>query len=71
MPERVEPCLTPKIKGHGQLFHSYSCSWLDMVYSAAYFSFELPSVTRGHHVYLSTWTPSIGEILPLQVCVYV
>ena len=52
MPQRTEPCHTPKIKGHGQLFHSYSRSCIDlleMVYSAADFSSELPSIIRGHH----------------------
>ena len=30
------------------------------------FSFELSSVIRGHHVYKSVWSPSIGEVLSLQ-----
>ena len=34
-------------------------------YSATDFSFVLVSVIRGHHVYKSTWTPVIGEILSL------
>ena len=60
MPECVEPYHTLKIKGHGQL---YSCSCIDQL---ADFSFELPGVIRGHHVYKSTWTSSIEEILPIQ-----
>ena len=37
-----------------------------MAYTSDDFSFELSSVIRGHHVYKSVWSPSIGEVLSLQ-----
>ena len=29
--------------------------------------FLLDSVVQGHHVYKSTWTPYLGEVLPAEV----
>ena len=31
------------------------------------FSFTFESVTRGHHIYKSVWTPFIGETLSLAI----
>lgn len=28
--------------------------------------FQLESFVRGHHVYRTSWTPSVGEILPVK-----
>ena len=28
--------------------------------------YEKESVVRGHHIYKASWTPSIGEELPVQ-----
>ena len=39
----------------------------EMAYSSDDFTFQLPSVIRGHHPYESVWTPSIGETLALEV----
>ena len=40
---------------------------VETAFSADDFTFQLPSVIRGHHIYKSVWTPSIGETLALQV----
>ena len=41
-------------------------NFVDMAYTADDFACEFASVIRGHHVYKSIWTPSIGETLPLD-----
>ena len=39
---------------------------MDLAYAADDFAYEFSSIVRGHHVYKSVWTPSIGETLPLS-----
>ena len=40
---------------------------IDMAYTANDFTYEFSSIIRGHHVYKSVWTPSVGETLPLRL----
>ena len=29
-------------------------------------SFQMESFVRGHHVYFTNWTPTVGEVLPVK-----
>ena len=69
MPEHAPYCLFqphPLNKGAWPIVLE-SANQFEMAYTSYEFSIELSSVIRGHHIYKSVWSPSIGETLPLQI----